>query len=162
MGPYGTLGATQRYSYVSYRHILVVSENKRRTLVHADSFQGITNTLVDKFTIQLPDSRILIRRHSRMNSTIFNVVPVFDQSTVVVYCRIGCDGIQPAGKRPVAMEPTDLTEHFQPYFLDAILHLRRIEHDPVADSMDPVGVAVVQPGRGISVAALDCLDQAFV
>ena len=49
-----------------------------------------------------------------------------------------------------------------PHFLDAILHLRRIQDDPVTDAMNPVDMPVVQPGRGISVAPLNRLNQGFV
>jgi hypothetical protein len=58
-----------------------------------------------------------------MNLTTFTMLPVPDPFAVVIYRRIGRDGIQPGDKRPVATEPTKFPEHFQPYFLDAILHL---------------------------------------
>ena len=88
--------------------------------------------------------------------------PVPGQSSVVVYRRIGRDGIQPGGKGPVAAEPAKLAEHLQPHFLDAILRLRGIQNDPVTDSMNPVGVAVVQRRRRISVTGPGRLDQGFI
>jgi hypothetical protein len=163
MCPYGTFTATERLGDFADRHFLIISQDKRRPLVHADRFQSVSNTFLDMCTIQLPISPVFIRRRrGRMNPAAADIVPVPGQFAVVIYRRIGGDSIQPGGKRPVAAKPIELAEHFQPYFLDAILHLRMIQNDPITDAMNPIDMPVVQPGRGISVARLNCLNQSFI
>jgi hypothetical protein len=60
------------------------------------------------------------------------------------------------------MKSSKLAEHLEPYFLNAVLHLRRIQNYPVTDAMDPVDMPVVQASGGISVTPLNCLNQRFV
>jgi hypothetical protein len=163
MCPHGTFAAAHCLSDLGDRHILIVSKDKRRPLFSADCLQSIAYTLLDKCAIGLAISAALSRRRRLCtNSTAADTVPAPDQLAVVIYRRVGRDSIQPGNKRLLTAKPTKLAKHLQPYFLDAIGHLRRIQDNPVADAMNPVDMAAIQRGRGVSVAPFNCLNQGFV
>jgi hypothetical protein len=75
---------------------------------------------------------------------------------------VGRDRVQPRGEGLGAAEPVEVAEHLQPDILDAVRHLRRMQHNPIADAVDAVDVPVVQARGGVPIALLNRLDQGFI
>ena len=90
------------------------------------------------------------------------MAPLLNPPAVIIDGRIGRDGIQPGGKRSARLEPVEILKHLQPNLLNTILHLRRIQHDPIANAMNPLDVPVIQPRGGFPVAPLRRLDQGLI
>ena len=138
-------------------------QDERRSLAHGDLLQGVLNPPSNGRIVELPVVRMrLDLQRLRPGVVEIDVAGPPSRSAVVVDGGIRRDGIQPRRKRSLAPEPPKIPEYLQPDLLDAILHLRMVQHDAIADTMNPVDVTVVQVRCGVPVAPLNRLDQGFI